>query len=48
MKRNVFDDGGNPVARAGERITAETLRRARLKNRLLTLAVNTLTDPERT
>lgn len=48
VKRNVFDDGGNPVARAGERITAETLRRARLKNRLLTLAVNTLTDPERT
>lgn len=44
VKRSVFDDAGKPVALAGERITPETLKRARRHNRLLALTVNTLTN----
>ena len=44
VKKSVFDEWGLPVALAGERITAEILSRARQSNRLLTLAVNTLTN----
>lgn len=44
VKKSVFDAEGQPVARAGERITAEILSRARRSNRLLALTVNTLTN----
>ena len=44
VKRSVFDDCGEPVALAGERITADVLARARRQNRLLALTVNTLTN----
>lgn len=44
VKKSVFDADGKPVARAGERVTAEILSRARRSNRLLTLTVNTLTN----
>lgn len=44
VKRSMFDDAGKPVALAGERITPETLKRARRHNRLLALTVNTLTN----
>ena len=43
VKKSVFDDSGTPVALAGERITPEILSAARKRNRLLQLAVNTLT-----
>ncbi len=44
VKRSVFDETGKAVALAGERITPETLARARRCNRLLALTVNTLTN----
>ena len=44
VKKSVYDAAGNPVALAGERITPETIARARRKNRLLALTVNTLTN----
>lgn len=44
VKRTVYDGEGNPLILANERITAETLQRARKHNRLLQLTVNTLTN----
>ena len=44
LKKSVFDDQGKPIALAGERITPEILARARRRNRLLELTVNTLTN----
>ena len=44
VKRSVYDEHGEPVALAGERITPEVIARARRSNRLLTLTVNTLTN----
>ncbi len=43
VKKSVFDDRGEPVALAGERITPAHLARARLAGRLLALSVNTIT-----
>lgn len=43
VKKSVYDDFGVTVALAGERITPAVLARARRANRLLALAVNTLT-----
>lgn len=44
LKKSVYDETGAPIARAGERITPEIVTRARRKNRLLALTVNTLTN----
>ena len=44
VKRSVFDETGAPVALAGERITPDTVAKARRKNKLLALTVNTLTN----
>ena len=44
VKRSVYDEHGEPVALAGERITPEVIARARRGNRLLALTVNTLTN----
>lgn len=44
LKRSVFDEQGYLIARAGEKITRETLLNARRHNRLLELTVNTLTN----
>lgn len=44
VKKSVFSAAGTPVILAGERVTPEVLSRARRYNRLLALAVNTLTN----
>lgn len=44
VRKNVFDDFGRPIAKAGEKVTAEMIGRARQNNRLLTLSMNTLTN----
>lgn len=44
VKKSVFDERGAAVAVAGERITPAVLSRARRSNRLVQLAVNTLTN----
>ena len=44
VRRSVFDDFGRPIAKAGEKVTAEMIGRARRSNRLLTLSMNTLTN----
>lgn len=44
VKKSVFDRGGEPIVRAGERITADILSAARKENKLLQLTVNTLTN----
>ena len=44
VKRSVYDEYGEPVALAGERITPDVIARARRGNRLLALTVNTLTN----
>lgn len=44
VKKSVYDETGAPIALAGERITPETITKARRKNKLLALTVNTLTN----
>lgn len=44
VKRSVYDSQGYPLVLAGEKVTAETVLRARKNNRLLQLTVNTLTN----
>lgn len=43
VRRTVFDERGGVIATAGEKVTLAVLSRARRKNRLVRLAVNTLT-----
>lgn len=44
VQRTVYDGEGNPIIPANERITAQTLQRARKHNKLLQLTANTLTN----
>lgn len=44
VKKSVYDSQGFPIVNAGEKVTAETVLRARKNNRLLQLTVNTLTN----
>lgn len=44
VKKSVYDSQGFPIINAGEKVTAETVLRARKNNRLLELTVNTLTN----
>lgn len=44
VRRSVFEGCGLPIAVAGERVTPAILSRARRKNCLIRLAVNTLTN----
>lgn len=44
VKRSVYDEAGSPIATAGELVTPEMIARARRKNKLLALTVNTLTN----